>query len=115
MHFRKLLNSDCLSAEDFVDQNFNPVERTLTISGVTLEKPPAGGKEKPCLYFAETQKKAFVANGEIKKLARFLRCAETDLWVGAKLVISSADKKFAGKSTTGMIIVSAKKEAQNVA
>lgn len=107
MHFRKLLNSAHLAAEDFVDGDFRPIERTLTIKGVTLSKPPAGGKEKPCLSFVETEKTAFLANGEVKALARFLRRADTEQWIGAKVVITSADKKFAGQPVTGMKVVSA--------
>lgn len=107
MHFRKLLNSAHLAAEDFVDAEFRPVERKLTIKGVTLAKPPAGGKEKPCIAFQETDKTAFFANGEIKALARFLRRAETDQWIGAVVTITSAEKKFAGQPTTGMKVVAA--------
>ena len=109
MHFRKLMNSDYLAADDFVDANLVPVERTLTIKSVTLQKPPAGGKEKACFEFAETTKKAFLANGEIKKIMNFLRCADTDGWIGAKLVITSAEKRMKGQPTTGMVVVNAAK------
>lgn len=116
MHFRKMLDSNCLAAEDFVDKEFNPTTRTLTIKNVTMEKPPAGGKEKACFYFAETDKKAYFANGEVKKVARLLRRAETTEWIGAKLAITSGEKKFAGKPTTGMIVERAwfEKGAANV-
>jgi hypothetical protein len=102
-----MLSSAHLAADDFVDAEFRPIERELTIRGVSLAKPPAGGKEKPCLAFAETEKTALLANGEIKALARMLRRAETDQWVGAKVVITSAEKKFAGQPTTGMKVVRA--------
>ena len=107
MHFRKMLSSAHLAADDFVDAEFRPVERELTIKGVTLCKPPTGGKEKPCLAFVETEKTALMANGEIKSLARMLRRAETEQWVGAKVTITSAEKKFAGQPTTGMKVVRA--------
>ncbi len=116
MHFRKLINSECLAAEDFVDANFQPIERQFTIKGVCAAKPPAGGKEKACVTFEETPKKAFIANGEVKRIARMLRRANTDDWLGAKVVITSAPKRFAGQDTTGMVIVSAelpKKESTN--
>ena len=107
MHFRKMLSSAHLAADDFVDGEFRPVERELTIKGVSMCKPPAGGKEKPCIAFAETDKTALLATGEIKALARFLRRADTDQWIGAKVVITSAEKKFAGQPTTGMKVVRA--------
>lgn len=107
MNFRKLLNSDYLAAEDFVDADFNPVVRKLTISSVDLRKPPAGGKEKACFLFNETPKGAFLSNGEVKKVARLLRKADTNAWKGATIEITSGPKRFAGKDTTGMIVVSA--------
>lgn len=119
MLYRKMLNSLHLAADDFVDAEFRPVERELTISSVTLQKPPMGGQPKPCIGFVGTEKTALMANGEIKALARMLRRAETDQWIGAKVVITSAEKKFAGQPTTGMKVVrayfpkpDAKKEAQ---
>ena len=107
MHFRKLIDAACLAAEDFVDAEFRPVERTLTIKAVTKSKPPAGGKEKACFHFQETEKTAFLANGEVKKIASMLRRGDTDQWIGASLVITSAAKKFAGKDTSGMVVVRA--------
>ena len=44
MHFRKLISADHLAAEDFMEDDFRPVERTMTIKDVTLAKPPAGGR-----------------------------------------------------------------------
>lgn len=105
MHFRKMLSSAHLAADDFVDAEFRPIERELTIKGVSMCKPPMGGKEKPCIHFVETEKTALLANGEIKAIARMLRRAETDQWVGAKIVITSKEKKFAGQPTTGMAVV----------
>lgn len=109
MHFRKMLNTDNLSAEDFVDGNFTPILRTLTIKSVVLATPPAAGKDskKPLFSFVETDKTAFIANGEIKKIARQLRKTDTDQWVGAKVEITSGPKKFKGQDTTGMIVVRA--------
>lgn len=107
MHFRKILASDTMSAEDFVDGNFTPCEHTLTLKEVTMEKPPAGGKPKGCFHFEGTEKKMFVANGEIKKLARLLRRADTNDWIGARITFSSAEKKFAGQPVTGIIITKA--------
>ena len=104
MNFMKAINPDCLGADTFVDKDFTPVEYTFEITGVTSEKPPAGGKEKICFRFKETPKKAFLANGEVKLIARVLRKADTDDWVGTKLSISCAEKKFAGKPIMGMIV-----------
>jgi hypothetical protein len=104
MNFMKAINPDCLGAENFVDKDFKPIELDLTITNVTLEKPPAGGKEKACFYFDKTPKKAFLSNGEVKLLARKLRKADTDDWKGVVLTISCAEKKFAGKPVMGMII-----------
>jgi len=104
MNFMKAINPDCLGAENFVDKEFKAVEFNFTIVNVTTEKPPAGGKEKACFYFKETPKKAFLANGEVKLLARKRRKADTDDWKGVVLTISCAEKKFAGKPVMGMII-----------
>jgi hypothetical protein len=107
MHFRKLISADHLAAEDFMEDDFRPVERTMTIKDVTLAKPPAGGKEKACVAFEETPKTAFLANGEIKMLARTLRRMKTEDWKGAKVVITAKQKKFAGQPVWGMSIVNA--------
>lgn len=107
MHFRKLVNSEHLAAEDFVDAEFRPIEKELTIKDVILKAPPAGGKEKACFVFVETPKTAFLANGEVKAIARMLRRADSAHWVGARLAITSAEKKFAGKATAGMKVVRA--------
>jgi hypothetical protein len=104
MNFMKAINPDCLGAETFVDKDFTPIEYSFEVVNVTLEKPPAGGKEKACFYFRETPKKAFLSNGEVKLLARTLRKADTDDWKGVKLTISCAQKKFAGKPVMGMVI-----------
>lgn len=106
-NFRKLLSSEFLAAEDFVDGDFNPREIKLVISDVTLEKPPAGGKPKACFAFEKTDKRAFLSNGEVKKIARLLRKANTEDWRGATLTITSGPKKFAGRDTTGMIVTEA--------
>lgn len=105
MNFRKMMNPDCLGADDFVDDEFKPKERTLEVESVVSEKPPAGGKTKACFRFLKCTRKAFLSNGELKKIARFLRIAETDRWVGVKLTITSAPKKFGGQMTTGMVVV----------
>jgi hypothetical protein len=110
MHFRKLLDPTCFSAEDFIDDHFNPIKRTLTIKAVSQAKPPAGGKIKGCFEFTEDPRKAFLGNKEIKKIARMLREAETDRWVGAKLYITSGPKKNpegGSEMTTGMVVLKA--------
>lgn len=106
MNFMKVINPDNLGAEAFVDKDFSPITRVLTIKNVTSEKPPTGGKEKACFYFEETDKKAFIANSQVKLLARKTRKADTEDWKGIKLGISCAEKKFAGKPVMGMIITS---------
>lgn len=108
MNFRKALNPNCLGADDFVDTHFNPIDRELTIRRAFQAKPPAGGKEKLCLEFHEDPRSAFFANTQIKKLATMIRRADTDDWVGVKIVVSMAPTSFAGKPTTGMVIKSAK-------
>ena len=85
MHFRKLLDPTCFSAEDFIDDHFNPIKKTLTIKRVSHVKPPAGGKPKGCFEVEEDPRKMFLGNKEIKKIARSLREAETDKWTGAKI------------------------------
>lgn len=107
MHFMKVLNPDNIGAEYFVDSEMNPKVIELTIESVTSEKPPTGGKEKACFYFKEIQgKKCFLANTQVKLIARKLRKADTKDWIGAKVGISCAEKKFAGKPVMGMVIVS---------
>lgn len=105
MNFMKLVNPDNLGAEMFVDAQFNPIMHVFTIKHVAKEKPPTGGKEKACFYFEETDKKAFLATGEVKIIARTLRKAETDEWKGVKLGISCAQKRFAGQPVMGMVVV----------
>lgn len=106
MHFMKLLNPDNIGAEFFVDADMNPKPMELTISKVTCEAPPTGGKAKACFYFEEIKdKKAFLANGEVKKIPRFLRKGDTESWKGVKLTMSCAQKKFAGKPVMGMVIL----------
>jgi hypothetical protein len=109
MHFRKLLDPTCFSAEDFIDDHFNPVKKVLTIKNVTQDKPPNGGKLKGCFYFEEDPRKAFLGNKEIKKIGRELRETETDNWKGAKLQITCGPKKnpSGGEDTTGMVVLRA--------
>lgn len=107
MHFMKVLNPDNIGADFFVDANMNPKTMELTISNITSEKPPTGGKEKACFYFTEIKdKKCFLANGEVKKIARNTRKADTKDWIGLKVGITCKEKKFAGKPVMGMVIVS---------
>jgi hypothetical protein len=110
MHFRKFLDPTCFSAEDFIDDHFNPIKKTLTIKGVSLGKPPAGGKSKACFTVEEDPRKMFLGNKEIKKIARSLREAETDKWTGAKIQITSGPKKAPDgnpEGTTGMVVLQA--------
>ena len=110
MHFRKALNSDHLAADDFVDaKTMEPVVRTLTVSGAVMRKPPAGGKEKLCLSFKETEKTAFLAATQIKFIAHALRRGDTDDWIGARLSITSRETTMKGQKTTGMQVVKAEK------
>ena len=106
MNFMTVINPDNLGAGFFVDNDFKPIVKYLTIKNVTSEKPPTGGKEKACFYFDEIDKKAFLPASQVKNIARKTRKADTDDWKGVKLGISCAEKKFAGKPVMGMIIVS---------
>jgi hypothetical protein len=114
MMYRKLLSSKHLAADDFVDAEFRPVERVLTLSGVRMGKPPMGKVEKAEFAFSETEKTAFFSNGDIKAIARLLRRADTTQWVGAKIAITSEPRKMAGQATTGMKIVRAWFEKQAI-
>lgn len=107
-HFRKLLHTGYFAAEDFLDNNFQPRPCKLTIASVSEEAPPSGGKKcKPCFTFQGTDKKMLVANGEVKKLAKMLRRANTDDWIGAQVTVSCAPKKFAGQDVLGMVFTDA--------
>ncbi len=110
MHFRKLLDPTCFSAEDFIDDHFNPIKKTLTIKRVSRVKPPADGKPKGCFEVEEDPRKMFLGNREIKKIARSLREAETDKWTGAKIQVTSGPKKAPDgnpEGTTGMVVLQA--------
>jgi len=110
MHFRKLLDPTCFSAEDFIDDHFNPVKKVLTIKSVCQAKPPAGGKMKGCFTVEEDPRKMFLGNKEIKKIARLLREVETDRWAGAKIQVTSGPKKNpegGNEMTTGMVVLNA--------
>lgn len=108
MHFRKAMSPDHFAADDFVDREFNPIQKTLTIRECFMLKPPNGKKERICIRFEEDPRTAFFANGQIKGLAKMLRRADTDQWIGARVTITSHEcKSPAGGMTTGMKIVSA--------
>lgn len=110
MHFRKALNPDHLGADDFVDHEMNPIKRNLTIERVFIAKPPAGKRGKICIKFQEDHRTAFLANKQIKQVARLLRRAETDAWVGAVVQVTSGPVKAPGtkdEMTTGMIVLNA--------
>ena len=108
MHFRKAMSPDHFAADDFVDREFNPIQKTLTIKSATMLKPPNGKKERICIGFEEDPRTAFFANGQIKFLAKTLRRADTDHWIGARVTITSHEcKSPAGGMTTGMKIVAA--------
>lgn len=110
MHFRKALNPDHLGADDFVDHEMNPIKRNLTIKRVFMAKPPAGKKEKICIEFQEDHRTAFLANKQVKQVARLLRRAETEMWIGAVVQITSGPVKAPGtkdEMTTGMIVLNA--------
>lgn len=108
MHYRKAQDPLYMGADDFVDAEMNPIERKLTIARVGMQKPPAGKKEKICIWFREEERGAFFPASQITKIARLLRRAETDLWIGAVLLITSAEvKSVSGGMTSGMRIVNA--------
>ena len=102
-----MLCKDHLGADDFVGPDMEPIEITMTIKGVAMGKPPAGGKEKPLFAFAETAKTAFLKDTAVTKIGRDLRRRNTEDWIGAKVTISSAPTKMNQKPTTGMIVVRA--------
>lgn len=107
-HFTTLIDQTCLGAINFTNDDMSPREVPLTIKSVTSEKPPAGSKERLCIRVAETDKKLFFATGQIKKLANFLMCANTDNWVGARMMVTCGKVKSPkGGETMGMIITKA--------
>lgn len=108
MHFRKAMSPDHFAADDFVDREFNPIQKTLTIKTAFMSKPPNGKKERICIGFEEDPRTAFFANGQIKFLAKTLRRADTEHWIGARLTITCHEvRSVTGGTTTGMKIVSA--------
>lgn len=107
MHLMQALAPDCFGALDFVDADGNPTERKLTIRRAGKDKPPAGGKEKLCIWFAEDPRKCFLASGQAKKVAALLRKYEVDHWVGAVLLMSCGPVKLKGQDTMGMIVKNA--------
>ena len=108
MNYRKMLSPKHLAADDFVDRYFNPIKTKFVIERVFMAKPPAGGPEKMCFKFAGEPRTAFLPNGQVKMFARSMRLADPSDWVGIEMEITSGPTTFAGKDTTGMIIVSAK-------
>lgn len=109
-HFMQLIDSKCLGALNFVDADMRPTQRDLTIRRVVKGKPPAGGKERWEFHFQETEKTAFFANGQVKRLANMLMCANTEGWVGVRLTVTCGPVKSPkGGETMGMIIVEAVK------
>ena len=107
MHLMQALAPDCFGALDFVDADGKPCERKLTIARVGKDKPPAGGKEKLCIWFREDQRKCFLASGQAKKVAAFLSKYDTDAWQGAVLLMSCGPVKLKGQDTMGMIVKNA--------
>lgn len=107
-HFTTLIEQTCLGAINFTNDDMTPRELPLTIKDVTSDKPPGGGKQRICLYFRETEKKAFFATGQIKKLANLLMCANTENWIGARIMVTCGKVKSPkGGETMGMIITKA--------
>lgn len=107
MHLMQALAPDCFGALDFVDADGKPCERKLTIRSVGKEKPPAGGKEKLCVWFLEDPRKCFLASGQAKKVAALLHKYETDHWKGAVLLMTCGPVKLKGQDTMGMIVKNA--------
>lgn len=109
-HFMQLIDNTCLGALNFTDADMNPIERTLTIKGVKKQKPPAGGKEKPCIEWTETPKVSFLPTGQLKALANKLMVADTDRWIGARVTLTCGEvKSVKGGMTMGVIVVKAEK------
>jgi hypothetical protein len=106
-HFMSLIDNTCLGALNFVDNNMQPTERKLTIIKVDKDKPPAGGKERWCFHFKETDKKAFFATKQIKRLANLTMSAETDGWAGWQITVTCGPVKLKGEDTMGMLIKAA--------
>jgi hypothetical protein len=114
-HFMECLDTKFLGALHFTDVQMRPKPRTLTVKSVQKGRPPAAGKNtKPkwCVYFEECEKGAFFSNGQLKKLANTLMCADPDGWVGSKLTISCAPTTYGGQAVMGMVIVKAERSAQ---
>ena len=104
MHVALALAADCWGALDFIGGDGTIIERKLKISRSFMSAPPAGGAQKLCVIFEGDERKCFLAKGEIKKLANLLRRYETDLWVGAVVLMSAGEKKFKGQPVMGMVV-----------
>ena len=105
--YRKMLCANHFGADDFVGRNMEPIEITMTIKEVRLGETPAGKKKKPEVFFTESEKSAFFANTQFKKIAHDLRRGNTDDWKGAKIVVTSRETTMKGQPTTGMAVVRA--------
>lgn len=104
MHLCEALDPDCWGGLHFIDDAGNPIERSLIIDRAYMDSPPAGGKKKPCLIFRGSDKKCFLATGEIKFIANTIRSYDHEKWAGVLLVITSAQKKLKGRPTIGMVV-----------
>lgn len=107
-HFMQLIDSKHLGALNFTDENMQPKPRELTIREVKPGRPPNGKADRWEFFFAETDKSAFFATSQIKKLANELMCADPAKWGGAKLTVTCDEVKSPkGGMTMGMRIVRA--------
>lgn len=108
-HFMQLIDSKHLGALNFTDENMQPKPRRLTIREVKPGRPPNWPKNKPDkweTFFEETEKSAFFATSQLKKLANELMQADPAKWSGAVLTVTCDQVKSpAGGMTMGMRIV----------
>lgn len=107
MHLAQALAPDCWGALDFLDADGKFVERKLTIKGVTMDSPPAGGKKKGCVWFVEDPRKCFFSSKQLKAIGGFLGKYETDHWRGAVLLVSAHETTLKGQKTLGMVVKNA--------
>jgi hypothetical protein len=98
-HFMECIDSKYLGALHFTDDKMQPKPRQMTIKSVQKGRPPAAGKSsapKWCFYFEETEKGAFFATSQVKRLANALMCADPNGWAGAKVTVSCAETSYKG-------------------
>lgn len=80
----------------------------LTMARVAMEDVDGKGTHKPVLYF-EKAKKGLVLNvTNSKKIQQIVGSAETDEWVGKKIVLYASETEYAGDTVPCIRVRAAK-------